>query len=244
MTNSGLLDTLFLCPDISLYNIIDLLPDLPFKEEIINNTFDISNKTIGEIEEAIMTYSFLCIESTELVKELVWRNYNKYFIKSEKYIVNPDIHKYLYYEFKRVFPREYTLEELGCKSEDLSYEKVILSGNIRLLTWMLDNIPYDKTHRIYLFNIAVGTGNFVMIKLLKDKDFLWNETSCMLAIQHIDILKWLRTNGCPWDARTFDMAVKLGDISLIKWLNEEKCPWDEYTYKIAEDNLEILSLIK
>ena len=42
---------------------------------------------------------------------------------------------------------------------------------------------------------------------------------------HLEILKWLRKNGCPWDDNTCHFAAKNGHLECLKWARENGCHW-------------------
>jgi len=44
---------------------------------------------------------------------------------------------------------------------------------------------------------------------------------------HLEVLKWARENGCPWDERTCANAAEGGHLEVLKWARENGCPWDE-----------------
>ena len=44
---------------------------------------------------------------------------------------------------------------------------------------------------------------------------------------HLDVLKWLRENGCPWDARSC-RAVAGSTPKIRKWIQESGCPCGEH----------------
>jgi hypothetical protein len=44
---------------------------------------------------------------------------------------------------------------------------------------------------------------------------------------HLEVLKWARENGCPWDELTCAWAAKSGHIEVLKWARANGCP-DEY----------------
>ena len=46
---------------------------------------------------------------------------------------------------------------------------------------------------------------------------------------HLEVLKWARANGCPWDEATCAWAAKYGHLEVLKWARENGCPWDEWT---------------
>jgi hypothetical protein len=47
--------------------------------------------------------------------------------------------------------------------------------------------------------------------------------------QHLDILKWAREHGCPWDATTCKHAANGGHLEMLQWAHERDCPWDAQT---------------
>ena len=52
---------------------------------------------------------------------------------------------------------------------------------------------------------------------------------------HLEILKWLRSVGYPWDEKAmatgssaiYSQAAGGGHLEILKWLRSEGCPWDE-----------------
>ena len=49
----------------------------------------------------------------------------------------------------------------------------------------------------------------------------------------MEILKWLRSEGCPWDKWACADAASGGHLETLKWLRSEGCPWDEETCEWA-----------
>ena len=43
----------------------------------------------------------------------------------------------------------------------------------------------------------------------------------------MEILQWLRSEGCPWDASACDKAARGGHLEILKWLRSKGCPWNE-----------------
>jgi len=41
---------------------------------------------------------------------------------------------------------------------------------------------------------------------------------------HLELLKWARLNGCPWDGNTYNYGVRNGDPALVRYLEDEGCP--------------------
>ena len=44
---------------------------------------------------------------------------------------------------------------------------------------------------------------------------------------HLEVLQWLRANGCPWDEWTCKYAAEGGHLEVLQWARANGCPWDE-----------------
>ena len=45
----------------------------------------------------------------------------------------------------------------------------------------------------------------------------------------LEVLRWARQNGCPWDEFVSGAAAKRGRLEVLRWAHENGCPWDEMT---------------
>ena len=52
-------------------------------------------------------------------------------------------------------------------------------------------------------------------------------------VGHLEVLKWLRENDCPWDEETCMYAAGAA-TGVLKWARENGCPWDEETWRVRE----------
>src|SRR5271155_4194575 len=52
----------------------------------------------------------------------------------------------------------------------------------------------------------------------------------------LEILKWARSEGCPWNSSTCSWAAYNGHFELLKWARSEGCPWDSDTCSLAAQN--------
>ena len=62
---------------------------------------------------------------------------------------------------------------------------------------------------------------------------LWDERTCYLAARsgHLELVKWLRAKGCPWDGGDDDVcraAAEGGQLEVLQWIRAQDppCPWD------------------
>ena len=44
---------------------------------------------------------------------------------------------------------------------------------------------------------------------------------------HLEVLRWARSKGCPWDERAPCAAAAGGHLEVLKWLIKEGCPYDK-----------------
>ena len=42
---------------------------------------------------------------------------------------------------------------------------------------------------------------------------------------NLNLVQWLRSEGCPWDGETYSFAARSGHLDLMKWLHANGCPW-------------------
>eukprot|EP00951_Prasinocladus_malaysianus_P022515 scaffold188889_cov44-Prasinocladus_malaysianus.AAC.1 len=63
---------------------------------------------------------------------------------------------------------------------------------------------------------------------------------------HLEVLKWARENGCPWNEHTCAYAAWGGHLEVLQWARENGCPWGEYTSELAVegDYLEVIEWLK
>merc|ERR1711934_692323 len=75
---------------------------------------------------------------------------------------------------------------------------------------------------------AVG-GHLEILQWLRSEGCPWDSRACSCAASggHLETLKWLRSEGCPWDEETCRSAAEHGHLEVLKWLRSEGCPWDE-----------------
>ena len=90
-------------------------------------------------------------------------------------------------------------------------------------------VRFDDT----LCGFAASAGQLEVLKWLRENGCPWGETSSW-AVGHgrPKVLQWAIANGCPWDAKTCKMAntaVKGRHLEVLKVLHANGCQWDEGT---------------
>ena len=54
---------------------------------------------------------------------------------------------------------------------------------------------------------------------------------------NLELVQWLRGEGCPWDWQTCYMAVDQGRVEVLRWVRENGCPWDAHVRDRAAQKL-------
>lgn len=137
--------------------------------------------------------------------------------------------------------RETKIEE---KSDSLP--KMRFTKNEEYLLNIINELKHEikeiKQHmewtRIKQFTSAAKNGNLENMKWLKENGCPWDANTFASAAKNgnLDNMKWLKENGCPWDANTFANTAEIGNFDNMKWLKENGCPWDERTSDQAAKN--------
>ena len=79
---------------------------------------------------------------------------------------------------------------------------------------------------------AARSGNLELVRWLRGEGCPWDFEACYFAVfgGHVEVLRWVRENGCPWDAETqIQAAWKLGYTDDLGNLYEPSD--DEYSYE-------------
>ena len=78
-----------------------------------------------------------------------------------------------------------------------------------------------------LFVLACECGNLEIMKWLKSEGCPWDASACSGAAKggHLETLKWLRSEGCPWDERTCERAASRGHLDVLRWAIDNGCPY-------------------
>ncbi len=84
---------------------------------------------------------------------------------------------------------------------------------------------------------AARNGALEMLKALRADDCPWDARTCAYAAEgdHLETLKWTHENDCPWNEWTCANAAEGGHLEVLKWARANDCPWDEWTCERAVD---------
>ena len=112
---------------------------------------------------------------------------------------------------------------------------------------LLEVLPEDVI--VALIEILSGTSKISIIVLARVNKLCYI-LSCKRAIQNkirrhlqcyeiamegsLEVLKWARSEGCPWDSYTCYWAAQNGHLEVLKWAESEGCPWTRETESLAK----------
>lgn len=86
--------------------------------------------------------------------------------------------------------------------------------------------------------MAASGGHLEMLKWLRQQGCGWGEQTCTMAAArgHLEVLKWTRSNGCPWNDLVTTIAARMGQFVVLKWAVENGCPMDDSIMEHAADS--------
>lgn len=126
------------------------------------------------------------------------------------------------------------------KHIDRMYHSVAKHGNIEFLDYLYNIKPI--TNGKYLSS-SIKKNNNKIIEWGIKKLIPMTEKHCRVAAStgNLELLKWLREIGCPWDGRTAISACKSGNIKLFEYVTQKLddtiiCFNTIYIYQAAKRN--------
>ncbi len=83
--------------------------------------------------------------------------------------------------------------------------------------------------------IAAENNHLEVLKWARSQGCTWDKWTCAQAAGngHLGILQWARFQGCPWNHRTCSAAAKNGHLEVLKWAYFQGCPWDYWNADIS-----------
>jgi hypothetical protein len=95
------------------------------------------------------------------------------------------------------------------------------------LTWAVDVMGATPNAKWCAY--AAKHGHLDFLKCLRENDCPWNRVTCIEAVMngHLDVLQWAQQNGCPWDKWTCIHAAIKGRLDILQWARQNGCPCDD-----------------
>jgi hypothetical protein len=106
----------------------------------------------------------------------------------------------------------------------------VQSGSLDVIQWLCEVNPQCTAQFDHCFALnAVCYGRLHILEwLLKEQKHIFDEKDCAEAARcgKLDVLKWLRERGCPWNSRTTLYARVKGFKEIFEWAKSHGCPYD------------------
>ena len=61
--------------------------------------------------------------------------------------------------------------------------------------------------------------------------------NCAACGGNLELVQWLRGEGCPWSSYTCYRAVYEGHVEVLRWVRENGCPWEDWIRNMAARKL-------
>lgn len=105
--------------------------------------------------------------------------------------------------------------------------------------------PYRRACVRYATALSGSRAAAALLKALKARGTAFVDAwTCAYAAKNgrLDILRWARANGAPWDKWTCAHAAESGALEALKWAHANGCPMDEWTcaYAAKEGRMDVL----
>lgn len=94
-----------------------------------------------------------------------------------------------------------------------------------------------------------GNLNFLKQAVETGNDEFFDVYTCSNAARggHLDILKYLKENSCPWNEDTCSNAALWGHLECLKWAIENGCSWEKdtcYNSAVKHEHLDVLEYVE
>ena len=70
---------------------------------------------------------------------------------------------------------------------------------------------------------------------LRKKGFAWGTCACAAKGGHLEVLKWVRENGCSWDDRVCRNAAREGHIKVLGWAMKNGGNWVACSFERSDN---------
>ena len=109
---------------------------------------------------------------------------------------------------------------------------MLLPGSVALAKWALaEGCPRENQYNYNMAKVAARYGQAELVKwLCGEGGFAMDEMVMWRAAQggNLELVQWLRAEGCPWNYDTCTWAVEEGHVEVLRWVRENGCPWHAY----------------
>ena len=120
---------------------------------------------------------------------------------------------------------------------------VLLPGSVALAKWALaEGCPREDEYGdgFTMANLAADHGHRELVTwLCGEGGYAMDEGVMTRAAMggNLELVQWLRAEGCPWDYFICFVAVQQGHVEVLRWARENGCEWDAGTRDWAAEKL-------
>ena len=135
----------------------------------------------------------------------------------------------------------FTNGKFDAKYYSIYLHEAAKSCSFEILKYIHVNNPFYTLNTSLLIDVIDRLEDIEQLEILKwtrANGCPWDVCACTNAAEngHFEILKWARENGCPWDVSTCSRAALNGHFEILKWARENECPWNVSTCAYAAEN--------
>ena len=89
-------------------------------------------------------------------------------------------------------------------------------------------------------------GHLELLKWLHSQGCILEERECDAAAMrgHLDVVQWLHSQDCKWLSRTCRLAAEGGHLEVLKYLWSHGCEWNWRKCQAVATNAEVLQWIQ
>lgn len=237
-----------------------IIAEKPFAKELSENTLVVGKLNFFELEQAICTASYLCLNTDALVEEFVWKigkdrkRCKRYFVqqKNGTWCLNRKIsNNVIYSELKQRYSGTFHGEKINVRFNHIHAARCLRLGNSRLFLRYGNSEAFqrrfDKEREFYP-SIAAQAGQFETMICLHKNGFALG-LGCMIAAAqkgNLEALTYLVENKCAeFPSYVMKYAIEGGNIDCVKYLKQQGCALNYHDLETAIKcgNLEILKFV-
>ena len=121
-------------------------------------------------------------------------------------------------------------------AESIAVSEPIALNSVTELRWCMERGYRERGYLTKeMARRAAFLGKLDVLKYARENGCPWDEQTPANAAYsgHLDVLKYAHENGCPWNKYTCSSAAVGGHLAVLKYAHENGCRWDEWTCKYA-----------
>lgn len=118
---------------------------------------------------------------------------------------------------------------LFADSWDMLLFNATKKGHLDIVQWVSDKMPLNSA----VIGWATRSGQLNVLKWAREKGFPWEPRSCWKAVAsgNLELLQWSLLNGCSWkeESSLINAAASSGNLEMVKWIRAQGIDWTDTT---------------